>query len=65
MRRRAQSEGNTRVLDQPAPSAAAEEIAGVAYERFEPRGNVHGFDQPDWFEAERIVRVRRRGRRGG
>ena len=58
-------ERNTRVFDQPAPPVAAEEIARAAYELFEQRGNVHGFDQQDWFEAERIVRVRRRGRRGG
>ena len=34
------------------------EIARVAYELFERRGGLHGYDQQDWFEAERIVRAR-------
>lgn len=34
------------------------EVAQVAYELFERRGRVHGRDQADWFEAERIVRRR-------
>jgi len=45
-----------------APSATeAEEVAKIAYELFERRGSVHGRDQDDWFEAERIVRARRHG----
>ncbi len=32
-----------------------EEISRVAYELFEARGGVHGFDLADWLEAERIV----------
>ena len=40
------------------------EIARVAYELFERRGRVHGRDQQDWFEAERIVQQRRRGGNG-
>ena len=37
-----------------------EEIARVAYELFERRGQTHGNDQQDWFEAERVLRTRRR-----
>ena len=40
---------------------AADEIARIAYELFERRGRMHGRDQDDWFEAERLVRARRRG----
>lgn len=40
---------------------AREEIARVAYELFERRGRVDGFDQQDWLEAERIVLARQRG----
>lgn len=42
-------------------SSWREEVARVAYELFERRGCVNGFDQQDWFEAERIVAQRRRG----
>lgn len=44
-----------------APAAqepSRQEIARLAYELFERRGRVHGFDQQDWFEAERIVHQR-------
>lgn len=41
-------------------SGSHEEIARVAFELFQQRGAVHGFDQQDWFEAERIVRPQRR-----
>ena len=34
------------------------EVAQVAYEFFQRRGGVHGYDQQDWFEAERLVRQR-------
>ena len=44
--------------------ATREEIARVAYELFERRGQTHGGDQQDWFEAERILRPRRRGDNG-
>ena len=43
-------------------SISDEEIAGVAYELFERRGRSPGRDQQDWFEAERILRQRRRSR---
>lgn len=46
------------------PSASADEVAQVAYELFERRGRMHGYDLEDWIEAERIVRARRRGGRG-
>ncbi|MCL5023477.1 MAG: DUF2934 domain-containing protein [Nitrospirae bacterium] len=32
-----------------------EEISRIAYELFESRGCVHGYDLNDWLEAERIV----------
>jgi len=48
-----------------ARSAPREEIARVAYELFERRGGLHGHDLQDWFTAERIVRERLQGRRGG
>ncbi len=32
-----------------------DEIALVAYELFEGRGFVHGYDLDDWLNAERIV----------
>ena len=35
-----------------------EDVASVAYELFQRRGGVHGHDQADWLEAERIVRER-------
>ena len=41
-----------------------EEVARLAYQLFEQRGRVHGADQRDWFEAERIVRQRRRDGNG-
>ena len=40
-----------------------EAIARAAYELYERRGRIDGFDQQDWFEAERIVR--QRGQRAG
>ena len=36
-----------------------QDVARVAYELFERRGGMHGYDQEDWFEAERIVRRQR------
>jgi hypothetical protein len=38
-----------------------EEIAKVAYELYEARGCVHGWDLDDWLEAERIVLARHAG----
>ncbi|MBI4341754.1 MAG: DUF2934 domain-containing protein [Candidatus Omnitrophica bacterium] len=35
------------------------DVARVAYALFLRRGGVHGHDQEDWFEAERLVRERR------
>jgi hypothetical protein len=32
-----------------------DEIARVAYERYEKGGRAHGNDLTDWFEAEKIV----------
>ena len=46
-------------VSQAQGAISSEEIAQVAYELFERRGRREGFDQQDWFEAERIVRRRR------
>ena len=46
--------------ERPAP-IGSEDVARVAYELFQRRGGVHGHDQADWLEAERIVRERQRG----
>ena len=43
----------------PSAGASAEEIARVAYELFERRGRLDGYDRQDWLEAERLVRQRR------
>jgi hypothetical protein len=45
-----------------SPAVSRQEIAQAAYELFERRGCVPGHDVEDWLAAERIVRVRRRGR---
>jgi hypothetical protein len=42
-----------------APQVSREEVAVVAYELFEKRGRIPGYDVEDWLEAERIVRTRR------
>ncbi len=38
-----------------------DEIAAVAYELFESRGCIHGFDLDDWLTAERTVLGRHAG----
>jgi hypothetical protein len=38
-----------------------DEIAEVAYELFEARGCIHGFDFEDWLNAEEIVLGRHAG----
>jgi hypothetical protein len=38
----------------------AETIARRAYDRYRMRGEKHGHDQEDWYEAEREVRNERR-----
>jgi uncharacterized protein YcfJ len=37
-----------------------DEVARTAYELFERRGQVHGYDVEDWLDAERLVRIERR-----
>jgi len=32
-----------------------EEVTKVAYDLFEKRGYIHGYDMEDWLEAEMIV----------
>ena len=34
-----------------------DEIARLAYARFEARGGAHGFDVEDWLAAEATVRI--------
>ena len=41
-----------------------EDVARIAYELFQRRGGVHGHDQEDWLEAERIVRERKLKQQG-
>ena len=36
-----------------------EKISRIAYDFYEKRGKVHGYDLEDWLEAERIVMERR------
>ena len=48
---------SARKLSEPAHAG---EVARVAYELFERRGRVDGYDQDDWLEAERLVKQRRR-----
>lgn len=38
-----------------------DEIAEVAYEFYEARGPVHGFDLHDWLNAERLVLAKHAG----
>ena len=38
-----------------------DEIASIAYELFESRGCVHGYDLDDWLNAERMVLGRHSG----
>jgi hypothetical protein len=33
----------------------AARVANKAYELFERRGYQHGFDQEDWYQAERLI----------
>lgn len=35
-----------------------DEVAKVAYDLYEKRGNIHGQDMEDWFKAEMIVKKR-------
>ena len=46
-------------LEEATP-VSDEEVAQVAYQLFEQRGRVHGFDQQDWLLAEQIVRQRQK-----
>ena len=35
-----------------------EEVKKVAYDMYESRGRIHGYDMEDWLEAEMIVQKR-------
>lgn len=54
-------QGGRATAEREAPLSACD-VARVAYGLFERRGCVDGYDQQDWFEAERIVRERQRRR---
>lgn len=41
---------------EPMASASRDLVASRAYEIWQHRGQVHGFDQQDWFLAERELR---------
>ena len=45
--------------EEDASPIGRHEVAQLAYELFQRRGGVHGYDRQDWFEAERVVRQRR------
>lgn len=53
------AQGKAQAARKPAEGAGAEEIARVAYEFFERRGRLDGYDRQDWLEAEQFVRQRR------
>jgi hypothetical protein len=47
----------------PSPGGTVpDDIARRAYERFRARGEEHGHDQEDWFEAEREAHARQHSR---
>ena len=48
--RREQRQGGER------PDSEYQEVARVAYELYEQRGRVDGYDLDDWLKAESIVR---------
>lgn len=54
-----QTQPKARSARKPAAGPSPEEIARIAYELFERRGRVDGYDRQDWLEAERLVRQRR------
>ena len=64
-------EGNTRRISlEEAPGSSPadeqpvyEEIAKFAYELYQKRGKADGNDLEDWFEAEKILRERKRHRK--
>lgn len=41
------------------PQPKTEEIAKLAYDLYLQRGEGHGQDQEDWFQAEALIRQRR------
>lgn len=62
---RSQAKPRADRASQPQPvSVSIEEIERVAYELYERRGRVDGYDQQDWFEAEQLLRQRRQSWRG-
>ena len=60
---RSQTKPRAGRANQPQAVSIIEEIARFAYELYERRGRTDGYDQQDWFEAERLVRQRRQAQR--
>lgn len=58
----APSNGTAPVVRNGAKTVAPEAIAERAYQKFNERGAVHGFDQQDWAEAEQELGARNAGR---
>ena len=55
-----QTQAKARSARKPVLAAnTTEQVAHIAYELFERRGRVDGYDRQDWLEAERLVRQRR------
>ena len=52
----------TATKQQPV-SIGPQEVAQVAYALYLQRGRCDGYDQQDWFEAQRIVKQQRRPRK--
>ena len=59
---RSQAKSRAGRASQPQPVSIIEEIARFAYELYERRGRMDGYDQQDWFEAERLVQQRHQAR---
>jgi hypothetical protein len=51
--------------EEESASIGSDEVAQVAYQLFEQRGRIHGFDRQDWLRAEQLVRQRRRRANNG
>jgi hypothetical protein len=47
--------------DRTLATPATDEIARLAYERYEARGREDGFDLEDWLAAEQEARLRQSG----
>ncbi len=57
-----QNSNDNRSAAPPAGGTVSGDIARRAYERFRARGEEHGHDQEDWFEAERELHAQQPSR---